>query len=216
MNRFMSEQQLHNPALIPELEASSAPKILSNFHVNKGSVAQQINSCNDEFKLLGAITESALDSENFEMLSSVYSSEPNFVKCLRSYKRVGAVEYQGRIFGSAISRRIKAAYILARDPSNGSLQAAQIDHFCLHKIVLKENQKEIVAELICAAIKWYEEHPEKNWFCKPALVYCKHFNREGYIKLPDIVCRVSTCLKNVNFNYGSECVLCVAPLERVE
>ena len=112
------------------------------------------------------------------MLSTIYSGEPNFSKCLRSYKKISAIEYKGKIFGSAISRRIKASYILVKDHSNVSYHAAQIHHFSLHKVVFKENQKETTSEFICVAIKWYEEHPERNWFSKPALVYCKHFSRE--------------------------------------
>ena len=89
MHRFMSEQQLHSPSLITMLEVSKASNILSNFHVNKGSVAQQINSCDTDFKVLGIVTECVLDTENVEMLSSAcgYSTEPEFVKCLRSYKK---------------------------------------------------------------------------------------------------------------------------------
>lgn len=228
MKRFICDQQLHSHAFTSELQESSTHKILSSYHVTKGSVAQQTNAGADEtcysssseilkssnFTILGRVTEAVLETNNIEMLSSIYSSElPNtFVKCLHSYKKIGAIQYKGRIFGSIISRRLKAAYVQAKQPRSG-YSAAQIDYYCLHKVVIKENEQERIIEQICAAVSWYEEHPEQKWFCKPALIYCKNFHSQGFVFLPNIVCRLSTCIKTVDFHYGPESVLCVVPLE---
>lgn len=134
------------------------------------------------------------------------------MKCLRSYKKVSAIEYRGRIFGSNGSRRLKAANVLAKSES-GSYHAAQIDYYCLNKVIIKEQENEKITEQICAAVKWYEQHPQQNWFCKPAQIYCEHFHSEVYVWLPNITCRLSTCIKIVNFDDGPESVLCVTPLE---
>ena len=113
------------------------------------------------------------------------------------------------IYGSSTSRRLKASKILAKHPLSG-YRAAQINYFCLHKLVIKVGSQEQVTEQICAAVSWYDLH---QWFCKPAMVFCKHFHSDGFVFLPDIACRLSSCVKSVKFNYGQESVLCVVPTE---
>ena len=49
MKRFVCDQQLHCNALVSELQTSNTQAILSNYHVVKGSVAQQTNSEHNHF-----------------------------------------------------------------------------------------------------------------------------------------------------------------------
>ena len=73
--------------------------------------------------------------------------------------------YKGHIYGSSMSRRLKASKILALS----GYRAAQINYFCLHKVVIKVGSQEQVTEQICAAVSWYDL---QQWFCKPAMVFC--------------------------------------------
>lgn len=146
-------------------------------------------------------------------LSSRHSAEePTFVKCLRIYQKVGAVLYNDHIYGSSRSRRFKASHVLAKHPLTG-YRAAQINYFCLHKVVIKVGMQEQTITQVCAAVSWYDLHPEQQWFCKPAMVFCKHFHSDSFVFLPDITCRLATCIKSVKFSYGHESVLCVVPVE---
>lgn len=229
MKRFICDQQLHSESLTTELRESNTLEILSNYHVVKGSVAQQIthttgncSSCPSSsfvattasYSILGPTVEDALNSDMYDCLRGVYANkEPeNFVKCLRSYLKVGAVLHKGRIFGSTMSRRVNASNILAKHPSL-EYRAAQVQHFCLHKVILKENTGEKVVQKMCALVSWYDLHPEREWFCKPANIYCKYFHSDGFVFLSDIACRLATSVKSVKFQYGFESVLCVVPLE---
>ena len=223
MKRFVCDQQLHSESLVSELDASNTREILSSFHVLKGSVSQQTNSetihslssilSTVQYSILGTTVEDVLETDSFTLLSSRYSAEePTFVKCLRMYQKIGAVLYNDRIHGSSQSRRFKASHILAKHPLTGGYRAAQINYFCLHKVVIKVGTQEQTVTQICAAVSWYDLHPEQ-WFCKPALVFCKHFQSDSFVFLPDIACRLATCIKSVKFSYGHECVLCVVPVE---
>ena len=206
-----------------ELDASNTGEILSSFHDLKGSLSQQTDSeatnslssvlTTVQYSVLGPTVEDVLETNSYTLLSTIYSVEEptSFVKCLRLYQRVGAVLYNSRIYGSSRSRRLKASHVLAKHPLTG-YRAAQINYFCLHKVVIKVGMQEQIITQICAAVSWYL-HPEQQWFCKPAMVFCKHFHSDDFVFLPDIACRLATCITSVKFSYGPESVLCVVPVE---
>ena len=80
-----------------------ATEILSQFTVVTGSVASQLSI--DEFKVIGPSTEKAFDDTELELLHSAYFRATNKrVECYRSYRRVKALMYNGRILGSVTSR----------------------------------------------------------------------------------------------------------------
>ena len=153
----------------------------------KGSVAQQTNSelnhfsssvlDNVPFSARGPRVEDAVHTDHHSLLESIHdASEPNtFVKCLRSYKKVGAITYEGHIYGSSMSRRLKASNIFAKHPTSGYRAARIIFVFIKW---LSSQQK--ITEQICAAVSWYDIHPEHR-FCKPAMVFCKDFESEGFV-----------------------------------
>ena len=161
MKRFICDQQLHSDSLISELPASNTLEILSSYHVVKGSDSDPCRSTYSSssilnrvpFSILGPTIEDALETDNYEILSSRYSTEEptTFVKCLRTYRKVGAVLYKGRIFGSARSWRLKAAQVFAKHPLTG-YRAAQVEYYCLHKVIVKVGTREQVIEQICAAV----------------------------------------------------------------
>lgn len=99
-------------------------------------------------------------------------SQPPLLNVYKSIKKkVGAVLYNGRICGSSRWRQLKASHGLAKHPLTG-YRAAQVNYFCIHKVVIKVGTQERTVIQICAAVSWYDLHQEQQWFCK---VFCKHF-----------------------------------------
>ena len=68
---------------------------------------------------------------------------------------------------------------------------------------------------LVAVVRWYQSHPNHQWFSPPTLVYCNLFEPwQSFIVLKDIQCVAGTCIMSVKFAYGEETVLCAVPLQR--
>lgn len=94
--------------------------------------------------------EAAFDNTELGMLSARYLKDSgSAVEIFRSYRKIKALLYNGRIYGSVMSRS-NSSTVVAKHPING-LQVAQVQYFCFHKFKNVSSDRSV-----SVFVQWYE------------------------------------------------------------
>lgn len=141
------------------------------------------------------------------------------------YHEFYQLQVYGDYFISSKSRSHRSAAIMALWPSPSGritsrrcneedIRIGVIQFFILHNPIITGASDH---PYLLAKVKWYEDHPRKNWFKNSVILSTTIFSAESeasFIPVSRIMSRCATAKESITFDYGIDNVTVGLPLTR--
>ena len=225
MRRFLSTTQhgIHNWPTEFRQQLSS---LVTDHQYKKGSLhassieqALQVHK-HEHITPLPPVREAAWTLQQKCILHDLISSviQHDDFSLFTLYDKATALSIGGFVIGSATSRFVTKALVMATHPRYPSkLFLAKIESFAKMNFQDKKLEGSEVTTLWVACASFYDEHDYKSWFGGPTQVWTRSIFDVQYICLSSIKCEVAICETEVNFGgvIGKQNVYVVSLLSNI-
>jgi hypothetical protein len=141
------------------------------------------------------------------------------------YEEFSQIEVFGQVYTSNKSRSHSSSAIMAlwtglngriiqRSCTEEDIRTGQVEYFVLHvpDITTVPKQPHLFAK-----VKWFEDHPRKNWFSNSIIVSATLYDTESessFVPVSRIMSRCAIVQQSVKFDFGEDHVNICIPLTR--
>ena len=148
------------------------------------------------------------------------------VSCL--CHKFNRVKLSSKLISSKLAKSDRSSYICANWLGNNlqmdctNYRPGNVIYFLKHKIILKQDEKDICVQSLLAYVGWYKTHEEKNYLHFPITIWSHDIEPlcfASFIPISRILCRCAQIETNMTFSerpYNNGKVVIIIPTEHIQ